>query len=93
MSGAERKERKEEMLDMQIQLEVDIEDLYTLKVNCKEKRTVGKANKEIYVEQAHGEGKKAYKKRSQSWAGGFFSLRVFWVSPPSHLEDIVSSAF
>ena len=51
MSGAERKERKEEMLDMQIQLEVDIEDLYTLKVNCKEKRTVVKLNKAINVEK------------------------------------------
>ena len=26
-------------------MEVDEEDLYTLKINCKEKRTVGKANK------------------------------------------------
>ena len=36
---------------MQIQIEVDKEDLYTLKVNCKGKRTVGKANKGINVEK------------------------------------------
>ena len=30
---------------MQSKIEVDKEDLYTLKVNCKGKRTVGKANK------------------------------------------------
>ena len=31
---------------MQSQIEVDKEDLYTLKINCKGKRRVGKANKE-----------------------------------------------
>ena len=30
-------------------MEVDKEDLYTLKINCKGKRTVGKANKRIIV--------------------------------------------
>ena len=30
---------------------VDEKDLYTLKINCKGKRTVGKANKEINVEK------------------------------------------
>ena len=30
---------------------VDKEDLYTLKINCKGKRTVGKANKGINVEK------------------------------------------
>ena len=35
---------------MESQIEVD-EDLYTLKINCKGKRTVGKANKEINVEK------------------------------------------
>jgi len=30
---------------------VDEEDLYTLKINCKGKRTVGKANKGINVEK------------------------------------------
>ena len=33
---------------------VDEEDLYTLKINCKGKRTVGKANKEINVEKIIG---------------------------------------
>ena len=36
---------------MQSYTEVDEEDLYTLKINCKGKRTVGKANKEINVEK------------------------------------------
>ena len=35
---------------MQSLIEVD-EDLYTLKINCKGKRTIGKANKEINVEK------------------------------------------
>ena len=33
---------------------MDKEDLYTLKINCKGKRTVGKANKEINVEKIIG---------------------------------------
>ena len=32
---------------MQVYKEVDKEDLYTLKINCKGKRTVGKENKGI----------------------------------------------
>ena len=36
---------------MQSKIEVDKEDLYTLKINCKGKRTVGKANKGINVEK------------------------------------------
>ena len=32
---------------MQSYVEVDKEDLYTLKINCKGERTVGKANKGI----------------------------------------------
>ena len=36
-------------MDIQCQIEVDKEDLYTLKINCKGKRTVGKANKGINV--------------------------------------------
>ena len=32
-------------------IEVDEEDLYTLKINCKGERTVGKANKGINVEK------------------------------------------
>ena len=34
------------------------EDLYTLKINCKGKRTVGKANKGINVEKYNGFFKK-----------------------------------
>ena len=36
---------------MQSWVEVDEEDLYTLKINCKEKRTVEKANKGISIEK------------------------------------------
>ena len=36
---------------MQSQIEVDEEDLYTLKIKCKGKRTVGKANEGINVEK------------------------------------------
>ena len=36
---------------MQGKIEVDEEDLYTLKINCKGKRTVWKANKGITVEK------------------------------------------
>ena len=36
---------------MQSYTGVDKEDLYTLKINCKGKRTVGKANKGINVEK------------------------------------------
>ena len=45
------KNEKKERIDMQSKIEVDKEDLYTLKVNCKGKRTVGKANKWINVEK------------------------------------------
>ena len=44
----------------------------------------------IYIGQAQGEEKKAYKKRSQNWATGFFSFCIFWVGLPSHLEDVFS---
>ena len=43
LRGKERKKRY-------ANLEID-EDLYTLKINCKGKRTVGKANKGINVEK------------------------------------------
>ena len=33
---------------------VSVEDLYTLKINCKEKRIVAKANEEINVEKILG---------------------------------------
>jgi len=36
---------------MQSLIEVDKEVLYTLKINCKGKRTVGKENKEINVDK------------------------------------------
>ena len=36
---------------MQSYTEVDKEDLYTLKINCKGKIAVGKVNKEIKVEK------------------------------------------
>ena len=36
---------------MQSYIEVDKEDLYTLKINCKGKRTVGKPNKGINIEK------------------------------------------
>ena len=39
----ERKEKKER-INMQSLIEIDKEDLYTLKINCKGKRTVAKAN-------------------------------------------------
>ena len=46
----------------------------------------------IYTGQAQGEEKKAYKRRSQNWASGLSSLRIFWVSPPSHLKEVFSFA-
>ena len=36
---------------MQVYKEVDKEDLYTLKINCKGKRTVGKSSKGLNVEK------------------------------------------
>ena len=47
LRGKERKKRKNRYAN----LEVHEEDLYTLKINCKEKRTVGKTNKGIHVEK------------------------------------------
>ena len=47
LRGKERKERKKEQICKVKQ--VDKEDLYTLKINCKGKRTVGKANKGLSV--------------------------------------------
>ena len=46
-----RKERKKTKNRYQNQIEVNKEDLYTLKINCKGKRIVGKANKGINVEK------------------------------------------
>ena len=45
------KKEKKERIDMQSYIEVDEEDLFTLKINCKGKRRVGKANKWIKVEK------------------------------------------
>ena len=36
---------------MQSYIEVDNEDIYTLRINCKGKKTVGKANKGINVKK------------------------------------------
>ena len=41
-------------MDIQCQIEVDKEDLHTLKINCKGKRTGGKVNKGITVEKIVG---------------------------------------
>ena len=48
LRGKERKKRKKE--DISKVKEVDKEDLYTLKINYKGERTIGKANKGINVE-------------------------------------------
>ena len=39
---------------MQSWIEVDKENLYTLKINCKGERTVGKVNKGINIEKIIG---------------------------------------
>ena len=44
------KERKKEQI-CKVKIEIDKEDLYTLKMNCKGKRKVVKANKGINVEE------------------------------------------
>ena len=46
----EEMEERKERIDIQNLIEVD-EDLYALKINCKRKGTVGKANKGINVEK------------------------------------------
>ena len=43
--------RKERKNGYESYTEVDEEDLYTLKINCKGERIVGKANKGINVEK------------------------------------------
>ena len=48
LRGKETKKRKNRYADL---IEVDEEDLYTSKDNCKGKITVGKANKGINVEK------------------------------------------
>ena len=48
LRGKERKKRKNKYAKL---IEVDEEDLHTLKINCKGERTLRKANKEINVEK------------------------------------------
>ena len=48
LKGQERKKRKKEQTHNIKQRQIK-EDLHTLKINCKGKRTVGKANKGINV--------------------------------------------
>ena len=48
LRGKETKKRKNRYADL---IEVDEEDLYTLKINFKGKRTVGKANNGVSVEK------------------------------------------
>ena len=49
LRGKKRKKRKKEQICKVKQ--VDKEDLHTLKINCKGKRTIRKENKEIKVEK------------------------------------------
>ena len=49
---------------MQSQIRVDKEDFYMLKINCKGKRTIGKANKRINIETIKI-GLKMLKKRKE----------------------------
>ena len=49
LRGEERKKRKKEQI-CKVK-EVDKEDLHILKINCKGKRTVAKANKGMNVEK------------------------------------------
>ena len=50
LRGKERKKRNQELI-LKVKTEVDEEDLYTLKINCKGKRTIEKANKRINAEK------------------------------------------
>ena len=43
-----KKKNKERCANL---IEIDEEDVYTLKINCKGKRTIGKVNKGINVEK------------------------------------------
>ena len=51
---------------MQSYIKVDEEDLYTLKINCKGKRTVGKANKGINVEKNNNRFKKIFQEKNST---------------------------
>ena len=48
LKGKKKKQRKNRCANL---IEIDEEDVYTLKINCKGKRTVGKVNKGINVEK------------------------------------------
>ena len=48
---------------------VDEEDLYTLRVNCKGKRTVGKANKAINAQKINRFKKLRFKKEKRNKRG------------------------
>ena len=54
LRGKVRKKRK----DRQSQIQVDKDDLHTLKINCKGKRTAGKGTKGINVEKNNNRLKK-----------------------------------
>ena len=60
LRGKERKKRKKE------QICKDKEYLYTLKINCKRKRTVGKANKGINVEKNNNRFKKIFQEKNST---------------------------
>ena len=71
-----------------MQIELDEEDLYMLKINCKAKRTVGKANKGINVENIIGLRKlkikiikKRKEKRSRKKKGGGRKTAQSYKSP------------
>ena len=51
---------------MQSQIEVDKEDLYIWKINCKGKRTVGKTSKGINVEKNNNKFKKEKQKKKEN---------------------------
>ena len=50
-------------------IEVDEEDLHTLKINCKGERTLRKANKEINVEKNNNKFKKIKKEKREKKKG------------------------
>ena len=59
-------------------------------------RTSGKTDSPpgcpIYIRQAQGEEKKHIKRGVRIEPQGSLLFRIFWVSPPSHLEEVFSFA-
>ena len=51
---------------MQSSIEIAKKDLYTLKINCKGKRTVGKTSKGINVEKNNNKFKKEKQKKKEN---------------------------